>query len=170
VTEIAAYCSRFSRQIATVTLVPQLLGRAVGGPSVAADLSLMVEAFSIACRLIDDIRDVEDDLQTGSESAVWQCLEPVGRAAWAECRARSPVHGDLEPQSWAALLELLQAPGCIPRLLALIRERLDEAARLAERNHWHELAREILECRSVLMADPIEAAVVAAGAEVAANT
>ena len=168
VTDIAAYCSRFTRQIAIWTLVPQLLGRAGGGPSVAANLSLIVEAFSNAWRLIDDVQDVEDDIQAGVESAVWQCLDDAGRAAWAECRAAPLAQGGLEPQSWATLFELIQAPGCIPHLLVLTNDWLDQAARLAELHQWRGLASEILEHRSTLMPNQIDFPVVAANGDVVA--
>lgn len=147
IADLASFCSRFERQIAIWTLVPQLLGRACGGVEVATALTKLVQAFSNAWRLIDDVQDVEADMLAGVESAVWQCLDAAGRMAWSECHARSREIGALEPESWGVLFEFLRAPSCIPHLLVQIYDWLDAAALQAGQQGWPELAREIIEHR-----------------------
>lgn len=153
IADLAAFFGRFERQVAIWTLVPQLLGRALGGVQYGAALARVIEIFSNAWRLIDDVQDVENDLLAGVESAVWQCLDAAGRAAWAKCRADSLELGSLEPESWAMLLVLLQAPSGIPYLLLQIGNLLVLAADLADKHQWHELAREILEHRPFSLKD-----------------
>lgn len=138
------FCARFERQIAIWTLVPRLIGPAIGGRPVGEDLAQLLKAFSNAWRVMDDVQDVEDDVLAGVESAVWQSLNAEGRHAWAQAHAQAKVLGQLEAQSWAALQSHLDASACIGKLLVVTYEWLDKAAAVAQKNQWPDLAREIL--------------------------
>jgi hypothetical protein len=138
------FCARFERQIAIWTLVPRLMGPAIGGESAGEDLAQILKAFSNAWRVMDDVQDVEDDVLAGVESAVWQSLDANGRQAWAEAHTQAKVLGQLEAQSWAALQAHLDASNCISKLLVVTYDWLDKAAAVAQKSQWPELAYEIL--------------------------
>ena len=144
ITNVDDFCARFERQIAIWTLVPRLLGPAIGGAQAGEDLAQVLSAFSNAWRLMDDMQDVEDDVLAGVESAVWQVLGADGRAAWTETHRQSKALGRLDGASWARLQSHLDAGGCIADLLVRTYAWLDTAAELAQKNHWCDLAIEIL--------------------------
>ena len=148
------FCARFERQIAIWTLVPRLLGRALGNPQAGEELAAVLAAFCKAWRLMDDLQDVESDVLAGVESAAWQVLDPTGRAAWAECHRLSKPLGQLHAQAWALLLQQLDDGGAIARLLALSSGWLESAAALAETKQWPQLAAEILAHRPFTIDGP----------------
>jgi len=143
VPDLAAFRARFTRQVAIWTLVPRLIGTALGGPGTGDILVAIVEAFSDAWRLMDDVQDVEGDLLAGVHSAVWHALDADGRAAWDDCRARSLAAGVLDPASWATLHAFLQAPACVPHLLVQVYDSIERAAALADGQGWTGYAAEL---------------------------
>lgn len=148
------FCGRFERQIAIWTLVPHLLGPAIGGTQVGDDLAHMLTAFANAWRVMDDIQDVDDDVLAGIESAVWQVLDAAGRQAWAACHVQSKPLGQLHAASWLALQEHINDSGCMTELLASTDGWLETAAALAKKNRWPELAEEILAHRPANLMEP----------------
>jgi len=143
IADVDAFCMRFERQIAIWTLVPRLLGPALGGMDAGDDLANVLRAFSNAWRLVDDIQDVEEDVQAGVASAVWHTLNAEGRVAWDACHAQSRATGRLDADGWHALKAQLDTQACIPALLTRARAWLDNASVLAERRGWAALAAEI---------------------------
>jgi hypothetical protein len=120
-----------------------MIGRAVKDAQAGEDLAAVLRAFCNAWRMMDDLQDVEDDVLAGVESAVWQVLDAPGREAWAACHAQSKPLGHLHAESWALLMDRLNDAGGVARLLALTYGWLESAARLAQANHWEQLADEI---------------------------
>lgn len=139
------FCARFVRQVAIWTLTPRLLGAAVGDAGEA--LRQVVESFSLAWRLIDDVQDIDLDVVAGVRSAVWHCLDAPGRRAWDACRAASLARDDLDAPTWDALTEAALRPGCVPRLLALADRHIVDAASAAAAQGWRGIADELSQSR-----------------------
>lgn len=133
--DVAAYAERFRDQSAIWAVVPDLLGRAVGGPGAARELQRLVGDFSVAWRLLDDVQDVRADAAAGRETAVSLLLPPEGRALWHAGAADGPVP--------AAVEAAVEASGAIPDLMARVATLLGSARSAAERGGWPALAREI---------------------------
>lgn len=94
--ELSAYLERFRDEVAIWTLAPRL----VGGPRLAA----VVEDFSVAWRLVDDLQDAREDILSGQRSALWWSCGEELRATWEACRRRRSGElrrGQVEPGAWA---------------------------------------------------------------------
>lgn len=147
------FCARFERQIAIWTLVPRLISPAIGGESAGEDLVRLLKTFSNAWRIMDDLQDVEDDVVSGVESAVWQALDAQGRQLWGEAHAQTRILGQLETRSWAALQAHLDADASMGKLLVKTCEWLDRAAAVARQNGWADLEQEIAAHRPSALPD-----------------
>ena len=142
-----AHAERMVQQVGIWRVVPLLYGRLVGG---AAAACTVVERFSVAWRLIDDVQDAAEDAVSGQQNALALALDPDGRAAWDICRtgpeglrqgwpgveaalARNDVRG--EPSSGLAVV------------LTRAQREVDAAGRAAESMGWTGLAAELAACR-----------------------
>lgn len=137
--ELDAYGARFVRQIATWTLVPRLLGEAVGGAP-----EEVVARFGVAWRLMDDVQDTHLDAAAGARTAVWLALDAEGRARWDDARAAAGAAPD--PRAWQALAPAVRAPGCLDALRARIGAELRRAEGAARAGGWDGWADELAAC------------------------
>ena len=81
------FCALFEKQMATGLIVPVLLARATGGQSLLRNgleegVRASLERFGTAWRLLDDIRDLEDDMAAGRRTAIYWALPEEGRRLW----------------------------------------------------------------------------------------
>ena len=147
VDDFDAFCRRFTDQIAIWTLVPGLLGQATGGEPAAIALRQVVESFSLAWRLLDDLQDIDRDLMAGVQSAVWHCLDASGRGAWQRCRAAWLSRNELDQRRWDELVQHVSHCGCVPRLLGLVDGHVVAAMRAAAAQGWSGMVAELAQSR-----------------------
>lgn len=121
--DLDSYCAGFCHQSATGLVIPVLLARRLGLDSAA--ICSAYEDFCIAWRLLDDLRDLPDDVAAGVRSGIYYSLDPEGRRAWDACAGTG-----LDSPHGQALSAALNG-GCLDRFAAQIVARLDQAAALA---------------------------------------
>ncbi|MFH0824243.1 MAG: hypothetical protein V2B18_15935 [Pseudomonadota bacterium] len=77
------YCDLFRRQMAIVMIAPVLLSmKMTGNSDFARDIEIAFGSFGIAWRLLDDIRDIREDMEKGARSSVYLCLPERLRILW----------------------------------------------------------------------------------------
>ena len=135
------YCERFKGQMATGFIAPVLVALSIdgqGGPLAGAVRSL-TEAFGVAWRLLDDIRDMGADVMNGSHSAVYVCLPESARGFWDSHAGMMP---DLANDCTRAVVDGLLENRVIDRLLERSVGELAAAASIADRHRMNRLADE----------------------------
>ena len=77
------YCALFRGQMATWTVAPVLTAMKVSeNRKVWVDVRSAYESFGIAWRLLDDVQDVEEDINSGARTAMYLVLDEEGRHLW----------------------------------------------------------------------------------------
>ncbi|MDA8407513.1 MAG: hypothetical protein M0T73_11755 [Deltaproteobacteria bacterium] len=77
------YCDLFRRQMAILMIAPSLLSMKMTGISdFTSDIETAFGCFGVAWRLLDDVRDIGEDVGTGVETSVCLCLPERIRAYW----------------------------------------------------------------------------------------
>ncbi len=142
------YCSLFRRQMAIGMITPILLSMKLTRISdFAKDIEVAYGSFGIAWRLLDDIRDIGEDIQRGAESSVCLCLPEELRTQWK--RGTSGTAAAFETAMERILVHVLEQ-----RIIDHLKERicteLDAAACTVEAYNMTGLAREF-RC----LADPL---------------
>jgi len=135
-----SYCNLFRRQMAIWMIAPVLLSMKMTVISeFTRDLERAYGSFGIAWRLLDDIRDMGDDIGTGSHSSIYLCLPEKARAYWNNntVRSRAAVR-----DSTNALVNHILEHGLIDKIKERICAELETAASLVEARHITGLARE----------------------------
>jgi hypothetical protein len=129
-------------------IAPILLSMKMTGISdFTRGIELAYGSFGIAWRLLDDIRDIADDIEKGAHSAVYLCLPEEIRVHWDNntMKSRAAAEGSTN----TILSHILEH-----RLIDKIKERicaeLETAASLVEARNMTGLAREF-RC----LADPL---------------
>jgi hypothetical protein len=89
------YCALFEKQMATGLIVPLLLARAAGGQSLLRNgleegVRASLVRFGTAWRLLDDVRDLKDDMAAGRRTGVYWALPVEDRRIW-DFRGSEPV-------------------------------------------------------------------------------
>jgi hypothetical protein len=110
VDSLAAYCEQFRRQLSTTLVLPMIVADRTGHN--AADVQEAYEAFCIAWRLLDDLRDCQDDALSGELSGVYYLLPLEQRQVWQSCQG-------VEPMSivWQGLAQYLEGSGVLRALV-----------------------------------------------------
>ncbi len=85
-----SYCDLFRKQMAIWMIAPILLSMKMTGISdFTRDIEVAYGSFGIAWRLLDDIRDIADDMEEGAHSAIYLCLPEEVRTHWNNSNIRS---------------------------------------------------------------------------------
>ena len=143
---LADHAERMVRQVGIWRVVPLLFGQITGGPDAASALCRVVERFSVAWRLLDDVQDAASDIRTGQQNALYLACDGEGRAAWAECGRRSQGLSQPEAESWAVVCRGLES-GPLEKVLSQINAELAAAETAALAQGWTGLAVELEGCR-----------------------
>ena len=143
---LSEHAERMVQQVGIWRVAPLLYGRIVAGPAGGAALCRVVERFSIAWRLIDDVQDAAEDVRSGQQNALNLALDEDGRAAWHTCRAHSAALPRPEAQSWAAVGLAMQRGG-LADVLARADAEVAAAMAAAAGQGWTGLAAELAACR-----------------------
>ncbi len=148
-TSLEGHASRMVQQVGIWRVAPLLYGGIVAGPAGAGALCRVVERFSVAWRLVDDVQDATEDVRSGQQNALELALDPAGRAAWALCRDRSAGLPQPEARAWAEVWRAIGAGG-LAAVLARVNAELDDAVGAAAGQGWGGLAAELAACRVVV--------------------
>jgi hypothetical protein len=146
VDSLDAHAERMVAQVGIWRIVPLLYGHIAAGPRGAAGLTRIVERFSVAWRLMDDIQDVAADICGTQQNAVALALDPADTAAWAACAAQSINQPHPDPATWPAVSDAI-GRGALDRVLAYIATVLAQAQHEAAALGLDELADELAACQ-----------------------
>ena len=134
------YCDQFQGQMSTGLIAPELMLRlSAAPPELSEDVLQAYCRFGIAWRLLDDIKDIEEDMLKGNHSAVYHSLPDDIQTHWdlldrdeiSRCSKRAnTVYGCILDRS------------VIFHLITRIIEELDTAAGLAQKHRFSGLAEE----------------------------
>ena len=134
------YCEHFRRQMAIWMVAPMLLSMKMTGISgFTRDIEVAYGSFGIAWRLLDDIRDIGEDMEKGAESAIYLCLPKRLKTYWKNSRGGS--QNGAEDYTNAILNHVLKH-GLMERIKERICAELEAAASLVEAHSITGLARE----------------------------
>jgi hypothetical protein len=134
-----SYCGRFRRQMAIGMIAPILLSMKMSGMSTfTRDIERAYGSFGIAWRLLDDIRDVANDIEKRAHSAIYLCLPEKLRTHWNDTRSSRTAVKD----STIVILNHIMEHRVIEKIHAKICAELEAAASLVEAHGMTGLARE----------------------------
>jgi hypothetical protein len=148
---IDAHAERMVAQVGIWRVAPLLYGQVAAGPAGSAGLTCIVERFSVAWRLMDDIQDVASDICGTQQNAVALALDPAGKLAWATCASRSA--GQLRPDAatWPDVHAAI-GRGALAATLTHVVQALTEAKAAATALNLDGLAAEIASCQPPMLA------------------
>ena len=147
-TDQKSFCDRFVQQIGIWLVVPTLLGHLTGGPKLAGELCAVIEAFAVAWRMIDDVQDIDKDIVSGQQNAVWFELNAPARQMWESCRVASTGGARPEPTTWLIAATAIRG-GALQSTLRQVVSLLSQAETLAAKAGWAGLAAEMAACRNL---------------------
>jgi len=135
-----SYCDLFRKQMAIWMIAPILLSMKMTGISdFARDIEIAYGSFGIAWRLLDDIRDIADDMEKGAHSATYFCLPGEVKVHWNNNNIR---RGGAAKDSTNAVLSHILEHRLIEKIKERICAELDYAASIVEAHNMTGLARE----------------------------
>lgn len=133
------YCLRFREEMATGMIVPVLLAkRRKEDQEFIEALENASVSFGVAWRLLDDMRDLEEDLKNRVHSAVYSLLPETMKASWDASAEGGESTGNL-----GKVLDYVKENGILKKLAERIEQELETAASLAERLALPGMAEEI---------------------------
>lgn len=135
-----SYCRLFRKQMATLMIAPTLLSmRMTGISDLRRDIEIAYGSFGIAWRLLDDIRDIAEDMDNGAHSAIYVCLPKELRTHWNgdTTGSRAAVK-----DSTGAILDYVLEHCLVDKIKARICAELETAASIVETHGMTRLARE----------------------------
>ena len=125
-----SYCDLFRRQMAIGMIAPILLSMKMTGISdFTRDIEMAYGSFGIAWRLLDDIRDIGDDIEKGSHSAIYLCLPEKVRTHWNNNTIRNRAAAK---DSTNAILNHILEHSLIDKIKERICAELETAASIVE--------------------------------------
>jgi hypothetical protein len=143
-----SYCERFRKQMAIWMVAPILLSMKLTGVSdFTRDMEIAYGSFGIAWRLLDDIKDIAEDIERETESAIYLCLPERLRNLRQKCGVGIQGGGD---DSVSTILNHVLERGIIETIKERICAELETAASIVETYDMGGLAEEF-RC----LADPL---------------
>lgn len=153
--DLEEYISVFRDQMATALIVPLLAVHYIGGgTSLKESVRASLESFGVAWRILDDIHDINDDLNSGRISAVTLCLPEEERSLWKPSPKADTSNADKKTtihdynERFRLLESIIQNEEVIAALVKRIVSQLQLAAQYAEDAGLPGLA---MEMRELLM-------------------
>lgn len=135
-----SYCDLFRRQMAIGMVAPILLSMKIAGLSdFTRDMEIAYGSFGIAWRLLDDIRDIADDINNGTHSAIYFCLPEKVKRLWNHYLNRN--RADVMDSTNAILNHILEH-SITDNIKKRISAELEAAASLVKAHNMRGLARE----------------------------
>lgn len=134
------YCDLFRRQMAIGMIAPILLSMKMTGISdFTTDIESAYGSFGVAWRLLDDIRDIADDIEKEAHSAIYFCLPEEVRTHWNNNTVRSR---SAAKDCTNVILNHILERRLIDTIKARICSELEKAESLVAGHHMTGLARE----------------------------
>jgi len=135
-----SYCDLFRGQMGIGMIAPTLLSMKMTGVSdFTRDLQIAYGSFGIAWRLLDDIRDIGDDIEKGAHSAIFLSLPKKMRTQWNNNATRSRA---ADKDSTNAIVNHILKHRLIDKINERICAELEKAASIVEAHKITGLARE----------------------------
>jgi len=146
-----AYCDLFKKQMGTGFIAPVLMAeKMTADDQVIKAVQAAYGAFGTAWRLLDDLQDIPQDLQSGTRSAVYICLPEEGRGYWENnCRGDDSAKTDPSMDIVACLKENKVTEKIQQRICT----ELDAAASISDAFKIKGFAKELRRLREPLMPD-----------------
>jgi hypothetical protein len=142
-----SYCDLFRKQMAILMIPPVLLSLKIAGTSdFTRDIEVAYGSFGVAWRLLDDVRDIEEDIEKGAVTSVYLSLPERLRSYWKNSGARA-TSGTIKQD----ILSYLSENNVICDIKRRICSELSQAAKIAE---THDLSGLALQFRS--LAHPLQ--------------
>ena len=131
VVSLDAYCERFRKQMATGMIAPVLLVKKINEDEQFAEaIESAYGSFGIAWRLLDDIKDIGDDMQKGIHSSIYICLPEDIKEWWDRGTEEKEQHS----QEWIGTVShYILEKGIIDRIKKRICLHLESAAEMADK-------------------------------------
>jgi len=137
---LKTYCNLFRKQMAIWMIAPILLSMKMAGISdFTRDIQIAYGSFGIAWRLLDDIRDIGDDIEKGSHSSIYLCLPEKVRTHWNNNTIRNRAAAK---DSTNAILNHILEHRIIDSIKERICAELKRAASIVQAHNITGLARE----------------------------
>ena len=134
------YCTLFRRQMGILMVAPVLLSMKMKGTcDFTREIEIAFGSFGIAWRLLDDIRDMDDDMKNGSHSAIYVYLPEEVRTLWNNDTGRGR---SADRDSKDNVLNHVLEQGIIDKIKRRICTELYGAASIVEAYKMKGLARE----------------------------
>lgn len=131
VVSLDAYCERFRKQMATGMIAPVLLLKKINEDEQFAEaIESAYGSFGIAWRLLDDIKDIGDDMRKGIHSSIYICLPEDIKEWWDRGTEEKEQHS----QEWIGTVShYILEKGIIERIKKRICMHLESAAEMADK-------------------------------------
>jgi hypothetical protein len=143
-----SYCGLFRNQMSIGMIASILLSmKMTGNPDFTRDIEMAYGSFGVAWRLLDDIRDIGDDIKNGAHTSIYLCLPEEVRTHWNNNATRSRATARI---STNAVMNHILENGLIDKIKERICSELETAASIVEAHNITGLAREF-RC----LADPL---------------
>lgn len=143
------YCDLFKKQMGTGFIAPVLMITKMTGDDQLIDaVKSAYGAFGTAWRLLDDLQDIAQDLQTDTKSAVYYCLPEDGRSYWEKI-TRSEASGKSNQSNYIA--KCIYDHNAIERILQRICSELDAAISISDAFKIKGFANELRHLREPLI-------------------
>lgn len=149
IVNLEEYLAIFKDQMATGLIVPLLTAQLTGDISLQKGVRASFEHFGVAWRILDDIHDLEDDLNTGRITAVTLSLTREIKRSWAETakKGNNAVQryniGSKKHNIFRKLSVKIHDSGIVNNLVKRIIIELEAAAQYALESGLYGLAKEI---------------------------
>jgi len=135
-----SYCDLFRKQMATGMIVPVLLTKKMAtSEGFTGAVRVAFEAFGIAWRLLDDIKDIETDMLKSSQSAIYICLPKKIKTFWDRFKEEK---SDKKIDFTRIIMDCILENGVIKRIINRICSELELAASVADEHNITGLADE----------------------------
>jgi len=135
-----SYCDLFRKQMATWMIAPILLSMKIAGTSdFTRDVEKAYGSFGIAWRLLDDIRDIGEDIEKRSHSSFYYCLPAKIRIQWNNHNGANQTAAKHNP---IRILNHILESGLIDKIQKRILNELETAASIVQTYKMTGLARE----------------------------
>lgn len=134
------YCDLFRMRMAILMIAPILLSMKVTDTEAfTRDVEIAYGSFGIAWRLLDDIRDIDEDMKKGAESSIYLCLPENLKTHWKGMSFRNRTNAAVAKK---VILAYLFECNIIREIEKRICAELEAAAAIVEGHKITGLARE----------------------------
>ncbi len=138
------YCNRFKKEMSTMNIIPVLSAKRISRSADFADeIKKAMESFGIAWRILDDIQDAEEDINSGRHTALYYSLPENVKNLWDAKRGN--VSENSETGIREEIYKELERGRIAECLIERIIRELDEARKTVDALGMHGMAEQYRE-------------------------